>query len=491
MINPLLATDFYKVGHYKQYPKGTKQVWSNWTPRKSRVPDADGVVHFGLQYFVEKYLKEAFRDGFFERRWDRVVHEYRAVLHDCLGIPNADLSHIERLHELGYLPLEIWGLPEGTLVSFGVPSVVITNTDPDFYWLPNYLETLMSNVLWKASTSATTARRYLKICRKYAKEFNGNLDHIPFQCHDFSMRGMSGLEDAILSGMGHLTCFGGTDTIPAILAAYEYYGENLTSLSPIGGSVPATEHSVMSAGSKDGEFETFKRLITEVYPTGIVSIVSDTWDLWKVCTEYLPRLKDEILSRDGLVVIRPDSGDPVKIVTGDVDMEFAPNTYNTRSHPAYYGVLRLLKMVFGETGGVLNKVRVIYGDSITPERCKAILEKTVQMGLSPANVVLGVGSYTYTYVTRDTYGFAMKATAVRTASGEVVPIWKAPVTDDGTKVSHKGIVAPFWEGGKLVWRDGLAPNDLAQSALRRVFFNGAVSVTDDIINIRQRVLRTC
>ena len=303
-MNPIYLVDFYKVGHVIQYDRKTKQVFSNWTARSSRT-GRDSVVFFGLQYFIKKYLIEAFKWEFFARPKEKVISEYKTIIRSTLGVADPKTDHIEYLHDLGYLPLDIYALPEGDTVPIKVPSIVITNTDDNCFWLPNYIETILSAILWKPTTSATTAQEYRKLFVKHAlRSGETDLGFIDWQGHDFSFRGMSGVEDAILSGMGHLTSFNGTDTLPAIIAAHDYYGADYS----CGGSVPATEHSVMCAGSQDGEFETFKRLITETYPSGIVSIVSDTWDLWRVLTDYIPRLAPEIHKRNGKVVIRPDSG---------------------------------------------------------------------------------------------------------------------------------------------------------------------------------------
>src|SRR6185312_986744 len=288
-MNPIFLIDFYKVGHINQYPSDVTQVWSNWTPRYSHVKDARSVVHFGLQYFMKKYLVEEFEENFFGKPLASLLDEYRRVISATLNIEKPRTDHIEWLWRLGHLPITIYSVPEGCSTPLGVPSMVITNTKPEGFWLPNYLETLLSAVLWKPSTSATTAQRFRRLFEKYAIAAGEmDLSFVDWMGHDFSMRGMSGVEDSILSGMGHLLSFSGTDTIPAILAANGYYNARLT----CGGSVPATEHSVMSAGGMDDEFGTFKRLLTETYPSGIVSVVSDTWDLWRVLTDYVPRLKD-------------------------------------------------------------------------------------------------------------------------------------------------------------------------------------------------------
>lgn len=483
----MLLADFYKVGHVSQYPSDVTQVWSNWTPRSSRVEGQASVVHFGLQYFIKDYMVRRFDQGFFGQPLSTVLDSYVAVVRECLGVREPKTDHIAWLHTLGYLPIDIYSIPEGFSTALGVPSLVITNTLPEAYWLPNYFETMLSMVLWKPSTSATTAQRFRKICTKWAKKAGEkDLSFINWQCHDFSMRGMSGLEDAILSGMGHLTSFSGTDSIPAILAAREYYGADLN----CGGSVPATEHSVMCAGGKDDEFETFRRLICDIYPTGIVSIVSDTWDLWKVLTDYIPRLKDVILARDGKIVIRPDSGDPIKIICGDC---------LSKNPEIKDGVIRLLAKALGTSRGggdlaMINNAGAIYGDSINEERAEAILSGLFDMGASPFNQVFGVGSYTYEYRTRDTYGFAMKATAV-TRSGKLVPIFKDPVTGsaDTPKKSLKGIPAVYRThisteaDPEYFVMDGMNPQDLNNCAFQKVYSNGKLLIDTSFETIRQRV----
>ena len=384
-----------------------------------------------------------------------------------------------------YLPLDFYALPEGVSVPLNVPMMVVTNTHPAFFWLPNYLETLISNILWKPTTSATTAQRYKRIFVKYAKGAGEkDLSFCDFQGHDFSFRGMSGLEDAVLSGLGHLTSFRGTDTVPAILAARRYYNAP----PDCGTSIPATEHSVMCAGTQDGEFETFEHLLREVYPNGMLSVVSDTWDLWKVCTEYIPRLKELILARDGKLVVRPDSGDPTKIMCGDPD----------RVGPAHYGVLRLLATAMGtEKGGgnlpMIRKAGAIYGDSITPDRCDQILYRTTrELKLSPYNVVLGIGSFTYEFTTRDMYGMAMKATAV-VRNRQLVAIFKKPVTDDGEKFSHHGIPAVYetdsstMDHPKYFVKQDALMGDLEYCAFDKVWSNGELLVDPHWADIRRRV----
>lgn len=224
------------------YPFGTELIFSNFTPRKSRMPGVNHSVFFGLRYFVMKYLIEEFNTNFFEQDEHTVCDTYRDFMKQTLGI-DQDWPHIRELHQLGHLPIEIRALPEGTVVPCGVPALVMWNTDKRFYWLTNMLETLMSAILWGACTSATTAHQYRQILDKYAAETSDMPEFVDYQAHDFSFRGMFGLEAAALSGAAHLQYFKGTDTIPAILLLNDYYGKDLS----CGTSVPATEHSVACA----------------------------------------------------------------------------------------------------------------------------------------------------------------------------------------------------------------------------------------------------
>jgi nicotinamide phosphoribosyltransferase len=304
-----------------------------------------------------------------------------------------------------------------------------------------------------------------------------------WQGHDFSFRGMSGIEDACISAAGHLLSFYGTDSVPAI-DFHELYYKADSDNELVGGSVPATEHSVMCMGTKDNEIGTFERLIVELYPKGIVSIVSDTWDFWKVITEFLPELKSKILARDGKVVIRPDSGDPVKIIVGDKDA--------TPGSPEYKGAIECMWEIFG--GTVTDKgyklldshIGLIYGDSITLQRQKAILEGLKEKGFASFNVVLGIGSYTYEYVTRDTYGFAMKATYGE-VNGEGRNIFKDPKTDDGTKKSAKGLLAVHQVDGKLSLKDQCSWEEEKEGLLQTVFENGKVVNEQSLRQIRERI----
>ncbi len=488
-INPLTAIDFYKTGHAKQYPIGTTEVYSNFTARSSKLGKViqetfdNKIVFFGLQYFIKDFLINSWNNNFFNKPKEEVIAKYKRRMDFSLGKDSITTENIEKLHDLGYLPFKIKALPEGTRVPIGVPVLTIVNTHKDFYWLTNFIETVISSYLWKPITSATTAFEYKKLLTRYAKKTGAPIDFVSFQAHDFSFRGMSGLQDAMISGAAHLTSFWGTDTVPAIDLLEEYYEANVEN-EIIGCSVPATEHSVMCMGMKEGELETFRRLICDLYPTGIVSIVSDTWDFWKVITEYTVVLKEEILSRDGKVVIRPDSGDPVKIIAGDPD---AP-----KGTPEHKGAVECLWEIFG--GTITNKgyksldqhIGLIYGDSITLERALAILEQLEKKGFASNNVVFGVGSYTYQYATRDNFGFAMKATS-GVVNGVRRDIFKDPKTDSGTKKSAKGLLRVEMENNSLVLYDQQKEEQENLGELKVVFLDGKLIKTSSLSEIRKRV----
>lgn len=560
-INPMTACDFYKVGHKDMYPKGTTMIYSNFTPRSNRLAPSAGakkpekILWYGLQGFIKSFLIDTFNYGFFCKSRSQVVAEYKRRVDMSLGEGVVGTEHIAALWDLGYLPIEIKALPEGSLVDIKVPVLTIKNTLPEFFWLTNYLETAISTELWKPTTTATTAFEYRKILTKYAKETGAPLDFVLWQGHDFSYRGLSGLNDAA-SASGHLVSFLGTDTIPAIDYLEAFYGGLNTF---IGGSVPATEHSVMCAGGKESEIETFRRLITEVCPSGVVSIVSDTWDFWHVITDMAAELKPEIMARTpnaiGLnkVVFRPDSGDPVEIICGleipvvggldeaeevTQDFVYSENSdltahecgdtsyskivevlgtyykvtvfpeWNRHDKTYYYidgwglpmfeeviltpeqkGAVQCLWETFG---GTINTegfkmldehVGLIYGDSITLERADQILKRLKAKGFASSNVVFGIGSYTYQYVTRDSFGFAMKATYAE-VNGEGSELFKDPITDNGTKKSAKGLLRVEFEDGKFVLYDQQTKEQEAQGCLQTVFKDGKLVKETSIEEIR-------
>lgn len=448
-VEVLFQTDAYKLDHRRQYGlAGTvTKVYSNYTNRKSRIEGFDHVVHFGLQAYLHK-LQEGFARFFDEDNdVDELCDMYYRRIASILGPDAADAigtDHIYSLWALGYVPLEFRAVPEGTLVPIRVPSLTVENTHPDFFWLTNYIETGLSAAIWHPSTAATIAHAYRVKAERFARETCDDDAHVDFQIHDFSYRGMSSHETAGATGAAHLLSFKGSDTLCAGDFIEKYYGGPYELMS-----VAATEHSVMSTGimSQDsvllptegrsqGELALFEKLL-DLYPSGILSVVSDTFDLWNVLEYILPQLKDKILARDGKLVIRPDSGDPVKILTGNPA---------GRTVAEQRGVIELLWEVFGGTTNWKGyreldpHIGAIYGDSITLDRAQEIWNRLRDKGFASSNVVFGVGSFTYQYNTRDTFGSALKATWAE-VNGKGVNLFKDPVTDDGTKKSATGRLA--------------------------------------------------
>lgn len=483
-LDAILSTDGYKLDHKKQYPEHTEYVYSNWTARGSRINGVNDVVFFGLQYAL-KTLNEQFK-SFFDADVDMVCEEYQAFLDSFLGPNEVGTEHIRALHALGYLPLEIKALEEGVRVPLRVPMLTIENTHPDFFWLTNYVETIMSASLWMPMTSATIAARLRDQINFWVAKSGGNTAGAAFQGHDFAMRGMPGREASVISGMGHLIAFTGSDNIPAILGVQDYYPTD----EWIAGGVPATEHSVMCAGGKDDEQETYLRLIN-IYPSGILSIVSDTWDYWNVITNVLPALNNEIMARDGKLVVRPDSGDPADIICG-VNTRLLGDELSTFTDAQIKGSIELLWDIFGGTVNeagykVLDShIGLIYGDAMNYDRIEDIASRLESKGFATENVVFGIGSYNYQYQTRDTFSFAMKATSV-TINGIEKAIFKDPKTDNGTKKSLKGrIIVLRKADGELfavdeietqeamnasllttVWKDGRFVREMTFDQVRR------------------------
>lgn len=339
-INPFLyGTDSYKVSHIKFETTGVKEIYSNFTIRFAKymqellgdVFDNQYVV-FGMQWMLLR-LHTMAQKGFFEKPKDIAIAEMLQVMRPYIG--TEDLKHFEALHDLGYIPVVIKTLDEGSVVPVGLPCLTIRNTLPEFEWLPNYLETIISTDTWKQLTIATIGRAFRLISNKYALETTGTTAGVEFQNHDFHVRGASGLESAGINGVGFLLSSCGTDNLAALWAAENFYqSTNVQSL--LAGSVSAGEHSVTTSGilteQQRHEFKVdaitkgislveaeklyTRELLVNRFPTGIFSYVADSFDYFAFLTDVLPSLKDEVMARDGKFVVRGDSGNPVDIICG-------------------------------------------------------------------------------------------------------------------------------------------------------------------------------
>lgn len=399
-------------------------------------------------------MKQDWDNNFFKRPIEE-IYQFGQDMTIMLGLSEPyDVSHFIDLHKLGYLPVRIKSLIEGTITPYKIPSFTIVNTKPiNGYvadWIVNYLETILSAEFWQGQTSATFVRSLRRLGRKYIMKTNPEaIGFLDYQFHDFSMRGMGGKSSIINSGLGFATGSRGSDTLPIIPAARMYYDEK----EPCINSVIASEHAIMcsltgffmmnSNGDwdkvADFEYEMFVHLLKK-FNSGILSLVMDTFDLFRAVTDYCVRAKDIIMSRDGKLVIRPDSGDPVDIICGDAKQPVGSNEYK--------GIVELLYNVFGGTLSstgykVLDShIGVIYGDSINYTRATQIFERLTSKGYATTNVVLGIGSYSLQLTTRDTHGSAQKATYIEVFD-KGIEIFKDPATDSGIKKSAKGLLQVF------------------------------------------------
>lgn len=501
MYNPLLLIDFYKATHHEQYPKGLTKMVSYYTPRMSRLKDVDKVTFFGLQAFIKEYLIKGFNENFFNRPEEEVVAEYERVLNATLGKGSYESQKIRDLHRLGYLPLQIRAVPEGTRTAIGVPQIEISNTHPDFVWLVNTIETMLSCSMWHTQISSEVGYRYYQIVKKFWEK-TCDPDVNPRRLlGDFSMRGQQSVESAIKSSAGWCLSFLNTATVPAILWLEDNYNCDCTKDEVAYGAI-STEHSVMCSNfAVDGdEITHIRRLLTEIYPHHSFSMVSDSYNYWNLVDNILPQLKDEILAHDGCISIRGDSGDPVQVVTDTVFhlWNMFGGTINSKGYK------------------VLNPhVRAIYGDSITPIRCKAIYEILEKNGFAINNVALGVGSFSmmciqteetvtcgncctavpYTQLggyTRDTFGIAVKATYAEDAVGNPIMIYKQPKALSWKK-SQKGccIVSIDGQGytDSHIWKETIMAEHDNKNLLTSVFCNGQMDKEYTLAEVRNNLYK--
>jgi nicotinamide phosphoribosyltransferase len=592
-VVPFNQADFYKTGHPGMYPKGMTQLIASFTPRTDKYLPVlkqlwdHKVVWYGLQGFIQEFLIDMFNDDFFSAKSkEDAVRKYRRRMNTALGQGVVPTTKIEALYDLGYLPLEIRSLPEGCRVNIKVPPVIFLATDDDFAWLVTYIETLFSCESWKAPTVATLAFEFRKLLTYFAKLTGAPEEFIDWQGHDFSMRGMSGLADARKCGGGHLLSFTGTDTIPAIDYLEDFYGANADT-ELIGGSIPATEHSVMTlrillvmkrlqtgqaermfdaetiaklgeeqvkfhierlrgelaalgqvidqggnahemraraARARDlrklAEEEVIRELITVDFPSGMISIVADSFDYWNTITVVAPKLKEAILARKpnelGMckVVFRPDSGDPVKILTGYTDDELVlwastsepfadtDGRYTVKAtgekitEAERKGSVECLWDTFGGTRTskgfkmLDSHVGLIYGDSISLVRARDIMLRLVAKGFASNNVVFGIGSFTYNMLSRDSLGWAMKANyaVVKDEFGiDAIEIYKDPATDDGTKKSAKGLLRAEKIGNDYVLHDQQTVEEFNSGEYVAVFRNSKFLKTFELQDMRTRL----
>ena len=484
--NPMLLIDFYKAVHAEMLPKNITKSVSYFTPRMSRVKRWDKVVMFGLQGFIKTYLIDYFNEEFFDKPFEEIIYEYKRIMDASLGKDAYKIDKIESLHKLGYLPIEIVALPEGTIVPMHVPMFGITNTHKDFAWLPQSLESLISAEMWHPMLAATVGMTYRGIVNHYYDLTCE--DNIPRSkaLGAFDFRGEECLESAVKAGAGWCLSFLNTATVPTIPYLEKNYFCDCTKESVAYGS-PSTEHSVMCSNyAVDGdEITLLRRLLTEIYPNTSFSAVLDSYDYWNIIDNILPQLKTEIMNHNGCMLMRGDSGDCVEVVTKTVFklLEEFCGTVNSNG----YKVLD-------------PHVKAIYGDSITVQRCEEIYRILMKNGFACSNVALGVGSFSFQCIeedgvlkpfTRDTFSSCIKATYCE-INGKPFPIFKNP-KDGGFKKSKKGCCRVYTRcDGSIYYEDELTWEQAIKSGkhgnmLIPVFKDGELLKEQSLKEIRDRL----
>jgi nicotinamide phosphoribosyltransferase len=491
--NAMLLIDFYKAVHAEMLPKGITKSVSYYTPRMSRIKRWDKVVMFGLQGFIKNYLIDYFNEYFFNKPFAAVMLDYKRIMDASLGEDTYKIDKIIDLYKLGYLPIEIRALPEGTLVPMHCPMFCITNTHPDFAWLPQSLESLISAETWHQQLAATVGYTYRQIVNRY----------YDLTCDDnvakaralgaFDFRGEECLESAVKAGAGWCLSFLNTATVPVIPYLEENYNCDCEK-EPVAFGSPSTEHSVMCSNyAVDGdEITLLRRLLTEIYPNTSFSAVLDSYDYWNIIDNVLPQLKEEIMAHNGCMLMRGDSGDCVEVVTKTVFKlwEHFGGTVNSKG----YKVLD-------------PHVKAIYGDSITVQRCEEIYRILEENGFACSNVALGVGSFSFQCIeedgelkpfTRDTFSSCIKATYCE-INDAPMPIFKNP-KDGGFKKSQRGCcvvfehdsceVLPGQYSAELGYVDGYTWDEACvdpRNLLETVFKDGEIIKEYTLQDIRNRL----
>lgn len=491
----LYYTDGYKIGHKRMLARGTSRLYGTWIPRSfKRAPKGiRKILSLGHQLTV-KWLHDEFQEHFFKLPKSEAV-KFGLDMNKYLGM-EFDASHFEALHDLGYLPIRVKALPEGIETKENVPHMTFINTVDGFGWLTLYLETIISSLAWKPATSGSIALQYKRNLVKWVMKTDpANAWLIPFLAHDFSARGLSPW-DMISSGLGHASSFRGSDTLVVIPAARYFYNEPEDEVAI--NSVNASEHSVSTTKIFTvGEEQMMVDWLTD-FSSGIFSMVSDTFDLTMVAKPaeggFCFNQKELIMKRNGKLVIRPDSGDPVEILCGHGRTEFTEEELRA-GYPEFYtkGLIECLWEIFGGTVNeqgykVLDPhIGAIYGDSITLDRQVEIYKRLEAKGFATTNIVLGIGSYTYQLNTRDTFGFAAKGAWFEVIENEervAYDIFKDPVTDDGTKKSLRGLIC-VTEDHEVITQ--CTWEQEAQGILRVIYEDGKFHNQTSLTEIRKRV----
>jgi nicotinamide phosphoribosyltransferase len=419
--NLILMADAYKYSHHKLYYPGTSKVFSYLESRGGKF---DRTVFYGLQYFIKEYLEGV---AFTQQDLDEASPFLEAVFGRDDVYDKSKFQYILDKHN-GYLPVRIKAVPEGSVIPTRNVLMTIENTDPNCYWLPNFLETLLMQV-WYPSTVATVSREVKKVITEYYQQTasEGAEAGIEMVLNDFGYRGVSSVESAGLGGSAHLVNFSGSDNLAGSVLARDYYNTQTI----FGKSIPATEHSICTLLGEEGERKVFEHVL-ETFPNGIVACVSDSYNIFRACEEYWgAALKDKVLERDGTLVIRPDSGDPIQTLLKVFEILFDKFAYTTNEKG--YKVLP-------------PQIRVIQGDGVNYDAIKQMYAALAQHQISAENLVLGMGGALLQKLDRDTQQFALKCSYAE-VDGQAVEVQKRPTEMD----SEGNITSSFKKskGGKL------------------------------------------
>jgi len=470
--NIIVATDSYKVSHYKQYPPNTEYVYSYFESRGGKF---DNIVFFGLQYFIKRYLCGPVVSE------DKIAYA-KEILDNHMGpghFNEEGWRHILTAHG-GMLPISIKAVPEGTVVPVKNCLFTMVNTDPKCFWLTNYLETLLVEV-WYPMTVATNSMEQKKVLLKYLADTGGDPGVADLQLHDFGYRGVSSVESAAIGGSGHLVSFHGTDTLAAIICIKHYYGGGTTIIPGInvevpvpGISIPAAEHSTITSWGRDHEVDAFRNMLTQ-YPEGVVAVVSDSYNVFKAITElWGGELKDLIKKRGetgGRLVVRPDSGEPAEIVPQLLGLLVEAFKEDVVTNDKGFKVLP-------------SYIRLIQGDGISYETLGQILEASTAKGYAAENLVFGSGGALLQKMNRDTQKCAFKCSEVTDTQGKTTKVYKDPITDPG-KRSKMGKLTLEMEGGKIVTKTE-GSGDPSKDLMVEVFRNGHLLKEWKFEDIRKR-----
>lgn len=464
--NKLALSDSYKYGHYAQYPPGTERIYSYFESRgKEHKYLPDYTVFYGLQYYLDMLSGQFVTEDRVARMQKRCQQHFG----NDHNFNRCGWNYILSKHE-GRLPVVIKAVDEGSVIPLKNVLMTVENTDPNVPWLTNWLETLLVKV-WYPCTVATNSRYMKGLIRDALARCGEDPALANDRLHCFGFRGVSSNESAAIGSSAHLINFRGTDTVLALDLIEDIYGEECA-----GFSCPASEHSTITSWGRDRESEALRNML-EKYPYGVVACVSDSYNIFHTCKQiWGSELRDKILLRDGVLLIRPDSGNHVHTLF---------NKTNGIIHTLFDAFGGTVKSVNGLGYRWLNpKVRIVVGDGIEVHSIKSILDAFLQNYYAPSNLYLGSGGGLLQKVNRDTYKFAFKCSSA-VIDGKTVDVFKDPITDPG-KTSKKGRLALVHNGDRKYTTLADTVHNRAFDCLKTVFRDGNVVYRHSFNDVRSR-----